>query len=249
MRIAVCDDEIQFMDALCPILEQWAKNQDIPLTLCRFTNGDDLIAAHKSKCMDLIILDVIMPLLNGVDAAREIRGSDPVVPLIFLSSSREFAADSYEVKAFYYLLKPVDSKKLFPVLDEFLRTCQLPESLYTAQTAEGFCKIAFAGVEYLEARNKRVLVRLSDGRSMEIRELFSKCEEAFSPKNGFFRCHRSYIVNLSHVEQFSKTWVLTSHNSKIPISRNSYMAFKEAWFHHMFGEKLLFHPDTPSFNP
>lgn len=186
--------------------------------------------------MDLIILDVIMPLLNGMDAAKEIRSNDPLVPLIFLSSSREFAVDSYEVKAFHYLIKPVDREKLFPILDEFLRTCQLHKSTYTAQTADGFCKIAFADVEYLEAQNKQVLVCLSDGRRIEIRELFSRCEEVFSPKNGFCRCHRSYIVNLNYVEQFSKARILTKHNFTIPISRNSYTPFKNTYFHHMFGE-------------
>lgn len=236
MKIAVCDDEFQFIDALCPLLEQWAKNHSIPLTLYKFTNGDDLIAAHNDKCMDLIFLDVIMPLLNGMVTARELRSNDPLVPLIFLSSSREFAVDSYDVKAFHYFIKPVGREKLFPILDEFLRTCQLHKSTYTAQTADGFCKIAFADVEYLEAQNKQVLVRLSDGRSIEIRELFSKCEEIFSPKSGFCRCHRSYIVNLNYVEQFSKTRLLTNHNFKIPISRNRYMPFKDAYFHHMFGE-------------
>lgn len=234
VKIAVCDDEFQFLDAFCPLIEQWTKNHDIPLTLYKFTNGDDLITAHNSECMDLIILDVIMSPLNGMDTARELRRNDHLVPLIFLSSSSEFAVDSYEVKAFYYLIKPVDSEKLFPILDEFLRTCQRLKSVYIAPTADGFCKIAIADVEYLEAQNKRVLVCLSDGRRIEIRELFSKCEEVFSPKNGFCRCHRSYIVNLNYMNQFSKTWILTRHNFKIPISRNGYTAFKEAYFQNMF---------------
>lgn len=235
MKIAVCDDEKQFIDAVSPLLEEWAREHNIKLSLHFFTNGDDLINAHRSKCMDLIILDVIMPLLSGIDTAKELRHDDPAVPIIFLTSSKEFAVDSYEVNAFYYLMKPVARKKLFLVMDDFLKTIQSQKNTFTAHTASGFCKIVIDDIDYLEAQNKQVLVHMADGRAIEIREQFSACENVLVADNGFFRCHRSYIVNLNHVEQFTKTEVRTSQNTTIPISRNSYMAFKDAYFNHMFG--------------
>ena len=235
MKIAICDDEKQFIDAICLLLEQWATRNSIKLTLYRFTNGDDLIAVQRNQCMDLIILDVIMPLLSGMDTARELRKDNQTVPIIFLTSTREFAVDSYEVKAFHYLIKPVDELKLFRILDDFLKTITLPQTVFTAQTGKGFCKIVVDDVDYLEAQNKEVLVHLTNGRTIEIRELFSKCEEIFSLENGFFRCHRSYIVNLNNIEQFTKSEISTSQNSAIPISRNRYVAFKETYFNHMFG--------------
>ncbi|MDE6699475.1 MAG: LytTR family DNA-binding domain-containing protein [Acetatifactor sp.] len=234
MKIAICDDEAYFIDALCPLLEEWAKERGIKLMLYRFTNGDDLIAAHQSEYMDLIFLDIIMPLLNGIDTAREFRNMNQNVPIVFLTSSTEFAVDSYEVKAFNYLIKPVDRAKLFLTLDDFLKTFNLPKIFFTAKTADGFCRIAIAEVDYLEAQNKQVLVHLTNDRTIAIRELFSKCAEVFSPENGFCCCHRSYIVNLSNVEQFSKTEVTTIYNAVIPISRNNYATFKETYFNHMF---------------
>lgn len=234
MKIAICDDEIHFIDAICPLLEQWAKEREMNLTLYRFTNGDDLIKAHRNEWMDLIILDVIMPLLNGIDVAKELRNTNRTVPIVFLTSSKEFAVDSYEVKAFNYLIKPVDQAKLFLTLDDFLKTFELPKTFFIAKTADGFCKIVIANVDYLEAQNKQVLVHLTNDRTIAIRELFSKCAEVFSPENGFCCCHRSYIVNLRNVDQFSKTEVITIHNAVIPISRNNYAAFKETYFNHMF---------------
>lgn len=234
MKIAICDDEKQFLDAICPLLEQWAAKNAIQLTIYCFTNGDDLIAAHRNKCMDLIILDIIMPLLNGMDTARELRNDDQAVPIIFLTSSREFAVDSYEVKAFYYLIKPVDGEKLYSVLDDFLQRNILSSNIFTAKTADGFCRITLADVHYLEAQNKKVLVYLSGGKTLEIHELFSKCTEVFSPENGFFHCHRSYIVNLNCIEQFSKKDIIMKNSTVIPISRNSFAAFKETYFNHMF---------------
>lgn len=234
MKIGICDDEIRFIDAICPLLEQWAKERGIKLTLYRFTNGDDLVEAHQKEWMDLIILDVIMPLLNGIDVAKELRNINQTVPIIFLTSSKEFAVDSYEVKAFHYLIKPVDQTKLFLVLDDFLRTFNLPKPSFTAKTADGFCRIVIDDVDYLEAQNKQVLVHLTNGRMIAIRELFSRCAEVFSPENGFCCCHRSYIVNLNNVERFSKTEVVTIHKAVIPISRSNYVAFKGTYFNHMF---------------
>lgn len=234
MKIAVCDDEIQFIDNVCILLEQWAKKHGIELNIYQFTNGDDLIAAHQNKCMDLIFLDVIMPLLNGMDTARELRNNNQMVPIIFLTSSKEFALASYEVKALNYLTKPVEDAKLVNILDEFLKTTQNAKETFTARTSIGFYKITIDDVDYLEAQNKQVIVHLSNGTTIEIRELFSKCEEIFTLEKGFFKCHRSYIVHLSHVEQFTKTQINTNNGSTIPISRNNYCAFKETYFSYMF---------------
>ncbi len=156
------------------------------------------------------------------------------VPIIFLTSSREFAVDSYEVKAFNYLIKPIDEERFFTILDDFLITVKKPAKTFTAQTSLGFCKINIENVDYLEAQNKQVIVFLSNGVTIAIRELFSKCEEIFSPDKGFFKCHRSYIVNLSRIDQFSKTEIIMNNNVTIPISRNRYVAFKETYFSHMF---------------
>lgn len=234
MKIAICDDEIQFIDSICPLFIQWAKRHGIPLTLHRFTDGDALVMAHRKECMDFIILDIIMPLLSGIDTAKELRNHDSEVPIVFLTSSREYAVDSYDVRALNYLIKPVEPTKLFQVLDDFLKKHDLPKAAFTARTPDGFCKIIIADVLYLEAQNKQVIIYLSNGKIITIREQFSKCEEVFSPKNGFCKCHRSYIVNLSHVEQFSKTEITMSQGTHIPISRNNYPFFKETYFNHMF---------------
>lgn len=116
----------------------------------------------------------------------------------------------------------------------FSKTLISQKNTYTAKTADGFSRIAINDVDYLEAQNKQVLVHMSDGRIIAVRELFSRCAEVFSLENGFFCCHRSYIVNLSNVERFSKKEVSTICHAVVPISRNHYAAFKEAYFNHMF---------------
>ena len=118
VKIAICDDETEFLDILSESLSSWCRAHQLTLQLYRFTNGDELISAHRAYGMDLILLDMIMPLLSGMDTARELRQADTAVRLVFLTSSPEFALESYEVRAFDYLLKPVTYERLAQLLDE-----------------------------------------------------------------------------------------------------------------------------------
>ena len=235
MRIAICDDEKIFLSKLIEQVKKWADERGIVIDIHAFSNGDDLLRAHDYESMDLIILDIIMPLLNGIDAARELRLTDKDIPVIFLTSSRDFAVESYEVDAFYYLVKPVDEEKLFRVLDRFMETVDSNSETFTARTMDGFCKISLSDILYMEAQNKLVEVILRNGRKIEIHELFSRCEELFTIDKGFFKCHRSYIVNMAYVNQFTKTDIIMGIHT-VPISRNRYSEFKEAYFEHMFHE-------------
>lgn len=238
MKIALCDDEPEYINELHTLLTRWGDSHNIDLSIHSFENGWELLHAFADTDtpFDLVILDVLMPQQNGIETAENLRAlpSGDSVPVIFLTSSREFAVDSYDVKAFHYLIKPVDPDKLFRVLSELpvVKKSSLPT--FTAQTASGYCRIRMDDVEFLEAQNKQVVVRLKNGTTIEIRERFSHCEEIFSPDPGFFKCHRSYIVNLNCVEEFTKNTITTNNQAVIPISRSSYAAFKEQYFSYMF---------------
>ena len=234
MKIAICDDEVAVSEVTKSLLQQWAIHQSISLSVHCYENGDDLILAQKSECFDLIFLDVLMPLLNGIDTAKELRRQNQNVPIIFLTSSKEFAFDSYEVKALQYLLKPVSPNQLWSIMDDFIALIKNQKEIFVARTSDGFCKIALEDTNYLEAQNKSVLVFPHNGTSIEISELFSRCEEIFTLEQGFFRCHRSYIINLNFVNQFTKNSVTMTNGVTLPISRNRSLAFKEAYFTYMF---------------
>lgn len=234
MKIGICDDEKYFIEGVRHLVEEWARQHDIFISIYEFTNGDDLIREHEKNCMDLIILDVIMPLFNGIDTAKELRINDKKVPVIFLTSSREYAVESYDVHAFYYLIKPVKKDRFFKVMDEFLAGFEEKKETFFAKIQGGSCNITLDETVCLEAQNKQVIVYLSDGRQLKIKELFSDCAEVFTMEKGFFKCHRSYIVNMKYIEQFTKTQLITKTGIKIPVSRNNYAVFKDTYFSYMF---------------
>ena len=205
MKIAICDDEVAVSEVTKSLLQQWAIHQSISLSVHCYENGDALTLAQKSECFDLIFLDVLMPLLNGIDTAKELRRQNQNVPIIFLTSSKEFAFDSYEVKALQYLLKPVSPNQLWSIMDDFIALIKNQKEIFVARTSDGFCKITLEDTNYLEAQNKSVLV-----------------------------CHRSYIINLNFVNQFTKNSVTMTDGTTLPISRNRFLAFKESYFTYMF---------------
>lgn len=234
MKVAVCDDEAIFVDRICALLERWAQKRNLCLSLYRFSDGDALLETHLSEVMDLIFLDVRMPFIDGMDAARELRAAGSSVPIIFISSAREYAVDSYKVDAFWYLVKPVDETLLYTVLDKFHRTFHEKKEMVVLRTQTGYCKISTMDVDYLEAQSRHVIAYLSNGSSILLTEKFFSCEQHFSLKKGFCKCHRSYIVNLRQIKEFDKIRVVLNAGTMIPISRNSYQIFKENYFSYMF---------------
>ena len=112
LRIIACDDDVAFLDNLHRMINRWSAETGTAVDVALVTRGEDLLARHAASRADIIMLDMIMPLVNGMDTARELRQSDTAVRLVFLTSSPEFALESYEVRAFDYLLKPVTYERV-----------------------------------------------------------------------------------------------------------------------------------------
>ena len=134
LRIAVCDDDAVFLQAAEQMIRRWSEQSGVPTEIHRFDNGDELLAKCMVQRMDVIVLDIVMPLLNGMDAAKELRARDNAVRIIFLTSSPEFALESYEVRTFWYLLKPLDEVRFHAVLDSWYEVHQASMAHFPAIT-------------------------------------------------------------------------------------------------------------------
>lgn len=117
LKIIACDDDVTFQDNLHRMINRWSAETGTAVDVALVTRGEDLLARHAASRADIIMLDMIMPLVNGMDAARELRQSDTAVRLVFLTSSPEFALESYKVRALDYLLKPVTYERVAQLLD------------------------------------------------------------------------------------------------------------------------------------
>ncbi len=230
IRIAVCDDSPEFLLQTIGMVESWSEQCRTPTEIYRFDNGDALLAKNAVTHMDIIFLDIIMPLQSGIDTAKELRQSDNAVKIIFLTSSPEFALESYEVKAQGYLLKPVTYEKIKETLDECSHSLETEAENILLKTAFGYQKLYFHDIEYAEAQNKRVVFYLRTGKTVEAAESLHSLEGRLCINDGFFKCHRSYLVYIPNVDHFSMTEITTKSGRSIPIARGYGKAFKDAYF-------------------
>ena len=236
IRIAICDDSPEFLQQTKQMLAQWTGSVAGNISVELFEDADSLLLTHSKNPFDIIFLDIVMPLLNGIEAAQELRLQDKSAKIVFLTSSPEFAVESYTVKASNYLLKPVQPVKLFACLDELAAEIQNTTKAIVIKGVDAIHRIALSDIEYVEAQLKRVVFFLKGNRTVEAPDPFYTYEAVLPQAEGFFKCHRSYIVNIHHIENFSHSQVVMRSGMGIPISRSCQKTFEDAYFSVVFGK-------------
>lgn len=235
MRIALCDDQPEHLQQIHQMVLCW-DNKPNDLTVQRFDNGDALLQAHSKAPFDVIFLDVIMPLLDGMETAKELRQFDKNVKLIFLTTSSDFAVEAFSVKATNYLLKPLESQRLYRCLDELAADLQTSARRICIRSSHALYRISVADIEYIESQNKRILFVLSNGQTILSTEPLYLYEEKLTLEDGFFKCSRSFIVNIHKIDTFTAKEIRTQSGARISISRSCHREFEDAYFSVLFGK-------------
>lgn len=239
LRIAICDDDVQHRETIAEYVYRWAEEEQHNIFLRVFDNGDLLLSKEKQQQSDIILLDIMMPLLNGMDTAREIRKGNSVVKIIFLTSSPEFAVESYDVKANGYILKPIKYEKLKTVLNDCAEVRPEETEYLIVKTPEGYKKIYLENIEYVEAQNRKVIFNVSGEDPVEVIGKISDYFSSLNEEKGFFKCHRSYIIGLSKIDRFNSKEAVTKSGVAVPIARGTANIFKEVYFDYMFKKERL----------
>ena len=236
IRIAICDDSPDFLRQAGELLAGWEHPADRKIVTESFQDGDALLTAHAKNPFHIILLDIVMPLLNGIEAAREIREKDKSVKIVFLTTSAEFAIESYSVKASNYLLKPVIPHALFDCLNELIGEIQRDEKSIVVKGTDSVHRILLSDIEYIEAQLKHAVLFLKDNRQIESTEPFYTYENTLMLDDGFLKCHRSYIVNIHNVDNYSRSAVVLRSGRQVPISRSCQKQFEASYFLVIFGK-------------
>lgn len=235
LRIALCDDNANFLQEISDMIVKWKEN--VPHAVCEsFDNADALLNTHKIAPFDIIFLDILMPMQNGMETAREIRKHDKKTQIIFLTASSEYAVESYTVKANNYLLKPVSETALFTCLNDALLEISLKPQTITIKGLHSMQKIVLDEIMYVEAQNKHILFTLTNGSTIETTEPLHTYQNMLTLNDGFFKCHRSYIVNINHIDTYTLKEIKMHSGYCIPISRNCQKTFETAYFNVLFGK-------------
>lgn len=236
IRIAVCDDSPAFLQQTKFMISHWDSPAAQDITIELFEDGDTLLLAHAKAPFDIILLDIVMPLLNGIEAARELREKDTTVKIVFLTCSAEFAIDSYSVKASNYLLKPVNPDNLFACLEDLADELQRIPKYTIVKSLEATIRIALQDIEYVEAQGKHVVFFLKGNRTVESHDPFYTFENALTLEDGFYKCHRSYLVNIHHIDNYTHSEIVMRSGRRIPIARSCQKNFEFSYFQVVFGK-------------
>ena len=168
MYIAVCDDQIEELEKLTALLQAWQSDRRSDVRFQTFRSGGQLLDAARAERFTLYLLDVLMPGMTGMDAAREIRSFDAAADIIFLTTSPGFAYESYGVRAAEYLLKPINAKLLYPVLDKLYLRDQKPQDGLTVKSNGMLVRLPFSHLSYVEVNGKHLFFNMADGTVHEV---------------------------------------------------------------------------------
>ena len=237
MYLAVCDDEQKALDDICSLLDIWRAGHGSAMRCKTFQSAVDLLESARQERFTLYLLDVMMPGMDGLETAREIRLFDDAAEIVFLSTSPGFAYESYGVRALNYLLKPVEREKLFALLDKLYLREQKPLEALTLRTAATVIRVPYDHISYVEVIQKHVYFHLVDGDVREVAGSLREFETALFRRPEFMRVHRSYIVNMFQVERLSSTGLRTFQGSNLPISRLIYPQLQKDYMALLFGPK------------
>lgn len=237
MYIAVCEDQKEEMELLQELLQQWQRERKKVLRIKSFQNAADLLDVARKERFTLYLLDVMMPGINGMDAAREIRSFDTSAEIVFLTSFSSFAYESYGVKALDYLLKPISAELLFPILDRLSREEEKLQEGLTLKTKATIIRVPFSQLVYLEVINRCLYFNLADGSVFEVAGQLKDYEDILLSRPEFMRPHRSYIVNMLRVKVFSADGIYTFTGKNLPVSRRVYSQLKKDYMNLLFTER------------
>lgn len=221
MRIAVCDDEI----VLVKQIYQYLWRQPDCSVDCFYSPGELWARYEAGERYDVLFLDVLMKPLNGIALAKKIRSLDRNAVLIFLTAYLEYAPEGYEVNAFRYLLKPVTEKDISAVIMEVRRELETARTL-RVRTSGCELLLHIRELRYLEADNKDTVLYYMEDR-ITLRKGLNELEAKLSPFF-FYRVHRKFLVNLTHVREFDETRLTLDCGKTIPISRRRSREFRLA---------------------
>lgn len=221
LNIVICDDEFLHRSILKEFLVSILEEELLEYDLVEYSSGKDLIS-HYDK-VDLLFLDIQMNELSGMDVARKIREFDSNVEIIFTTSIEQYVYEAYEVRAYRYLVKPIEYEKLKKEVKLCISDYLTKNSTISIDSKKATVKIPIGEILYAEVMKKEVTI-YTKSKVYNIETSMKSIENKLS-NYGFFRCHHSYLVNLNKVSEIrDKTIFINEY--EIPVSRMRYKALK-----------------------
>lgn len=217
LKVAICDDSQDEKEKLLAIINNSPIKSDCDI----FSSGEDFLNAFQPEKYDLILMDIFMTGINGIDTITKVREVDKDVPVAFITTSLDYTLESYRLSALKYIEKPFKQQD---INDMFHIALTQRDSYPTLQIKKGtsYEKIRISNIVYLEQNSRQVLIHMSDGRVFDVYDKISNILLQIND-SAFFHCHKSYAVNLAQTKTIDQDLrcFTTVLGENVPIRRNS----------------------------
>lgn len=232
MYISICDDEPRETEYLSSLVSEWSRLSGYPCEIKTFPSAEAFLFSYEeNRICDILLLDVEMSGISGVELAKRIREDKSRTEIIFITSHTEFIGEGYEVDALHYLVKPVAGDRLIPVLSKAAGRLSVEPSSVIITCEHETLKLYEADILYVEAFLHYISIHTAT-REYRIKENISAFAARLS--QDFFRIHRSYLVSLKYVTRISRTSVTlegspAEENVTLPLARGKYDEINRAF--------------------
>ncbi len=245
--IALCDDEPAELEKTEKLLGGYEKKHSgLNFVTRRFKQADELLhVVREEKYMpDVIFMDIYMPDKGndpcplGIDAAKELRNTGYKGKIVFLTTSKEYALEAFDVDAMQYIVKPVLEDRLFLLLDSLFKDMEEERRKFILLRIEGrHVRVAVNDIVYCEAQGKRQCLYLADGTSCLLRMTMTELYEQLLYYQEFVRIGAGFIVNLGYIDSLNAKEVCMDNGMKIFLPRGTFKSLREQYFSYYCRER------------
>jgi two-component system response regulator LytT len=216
IRIAICDDEKHMSDHIRSMVLNFFRKKNREISLRMFSGGEELLSYNGQ--IDILFLDIQMKDMDGMETARKLRADKFRGFLVFITVLKEMVFQSFEVQAYDYLVKPVDDKQFEKTMERLYASMQnaSEDSLLVQKGYEGRI-IREDEIVFCEIIDRKIYLNLASGEVVDYYERIENLETKLN--NRFYRCHRSYLINLKHLKGYKNGTACMDNGKEIPVSR------------------------------
>ncbi len=240
LHVAVCDDERTALQELAEEVCRWAEAEGEACSVETFASADAFwFVWEERKDLEVLLLDIEMPGMDGMELARRLRQAGEPIGIIFVTGNPDFALEGYDLEAVSYVMKPVRRERLHAALSRARERMARRAAVLLPLSGGELERLYIADICCLESDGHASIVWKKDGTKlvskMGIQQLEQELENC---SDAFFKPHRSYFINLAHVERIGKKDVRMGNQLLVPIARGKWEPLNQAYLRYFRGQSF-----------